>query len=354
MIDIKNRWCRQPWAFTEIHGNGFVYNCCPGWVKKPLGNILEKSWDDIWNGEVAKEYRQNMIDSTFENCIKSNCSQLLSKDLDPDLPVFEKDDLGVLWRGFKKEASSGPLVVAFNYDRSCNLSCPTCRNEMIMDSPNSPNWKNIEKIHKIVTEEVIKDAYRLYITGTGDPFQSPFFRKFLQEFDTKKYPSVGHIHLHTNANSFTPSMWSSMKGVHPFVKSLEISIDAATEETYKITRRGGDWNTLMKNFKFINTIDTIETIIFSFVVQNDNYKEILKLHELKEKFKNKKVKIQYYKVLNWGNQSDDEYDERAVWKESHPNYFEFKKIWDEMLSTTNSLHTLQGKEGHSNDEKVVI
>ena len=41
MIDIKNRWCRQPWAFTEIHGNGFVYNCCPGWVKKPLGNILE-------------------------------------------------------------------------------------------------------------------------------------------------------------------------------------------------------------------------------------------------------------------------------------------------------------------------
>ena len=55
----------------------------------------------------------------------------------------------------------------------------------------------------------------------------------------------------------------------------------------------------MKNLEFINTIDTIDYVIFSFVVQNDNYKEILKLHELKEKLSNKKV--QYYKVLNWGN-----------------------------------------------------
>ncbi len=342
MIDISNRWCRQPWAFTEIHGNGLVYNCCPGWIKKPLGNILEQSWEEVWNGKIAKEYRQSMIDSTFENCIKSNCSQLLSENLDSELPVFEKDDLGVLWRKFQQEAKTGPLVVAFNYDRSCALSCPTCRNELIMDSPNSPNWKNMEKIHKIVTEEVIKDAYRLYISGTGDPLQSPFFRSFLQEFDTKKYPNVGHIHLHTNANSFTPKMWDSMKGAQPFIKTMEISIDAATKETYNITRRGGDWDLLMKNLEFINTIDTIDYVIFSFVVQNDNYEEILKLHELKEKLSNKKVKVQYYKVLNWGNLTNKEFEQKAVWKETHPNYSEFKKIWKQMLEETNSLHTLQG------------
>ena len=103
MIDISNRWCRQPWAFTEIHGNGLVYNCCPGWVKKPLGNILEQSWEEIWNGKIAKEYRQSMIDSTFKHCIEKECSQLLSENLDSDLPVFEKDDLGVLWRNFKQK-----------------------------------------------------------------------------------------------------------------------------------------------------------------------------------------------------------------------------------------------------------
>ena len=123
---------------------------------------------------------------------------------------------------------------------------------------------------------------------------------------------------------------------------MEISIDAATKETYKITRRGGDWDLLMRNLEFINTIDTIEMVIFSFVVQNDNYKEILKLHELKEKLSNKKVKVQYYKVLNWGNLTNKEFEQKAIWKETHPNHSEFKKIWKQMLEETNSLHTLQG------------
>jgi hypothetical protein len=73
-----------------------------------------------------------------------------------------------------------------------------------------------------------------------------------------------------------------------------------------------------------------------------NYKEILKLHELKEKLSNKKVKVQYYKVLNWGNLTNKEFEQKAVWKKTHPNYSEFKKIWKQMLEETNSLHTLQG------------
>ena len=27
------------------------------WIKKPLGNILEQSWEEVWNGDVVKEYR---------------------------------------------------------------------------------------------------------------------------------------------------------------------------------------------------------------------------------------------------------------------------------------------------------
>ena len=137
-------------------------------------------------------------------------------------------------------------------------------------------------------------------------------------------------------------MWDTIKGAQPLIKTMEISIDAATKETYKITRRGGDWDLLMKNLEFINTIDTIEYVIFSFVVQNANYKEILKLHELKKKVSNKKVKVQYYRVLNWGNLTNKQYEEKAVWKKEHPNYSEFKKIWKQMLENTNSLHTLQG------------
>jgi hypothetical protein len=47
--------------------------------------------------------------------------------------------------------------------------------------------------------------------------------------------------------------------------------------------------------------------------------------------------------LNWGNLTDEQYKEKAVWKKEHSNYSEFETIWKQMLKETNSLHTLQGE-----------
>ena len=333
MIDYSNRFCRKPWTFVEVHGDGNVYNCCPSWVTKPLGNILVDSWEEVWNGDISQEYRQSMLDSSFKNCIAKECSHLLRENLRSVEPVFEKDDLNILWRKLKTIDNTGPLVVNFCYDRSCNLSCPTCRDELVMHSSKSYEWNNIKKIHKIVIDEIIKDAYRLYITGTGDPFASPFFRSFLQEFDKSKYPNIGAIHLHTNGILWTKSMWESMENVHPFVKSVEISIDASNNETYDIVRRNGDWDMLMENLDYINTLDTIDVITLSFVVQNINYKEIFDFEKLKDRLDNiPQVRTHYHKVLNWGHPSYSE--DMAVWKSNHRNYKDFKKLWNEFVEKT--------------------
>lgn len=337
-----DRFCRQPWAFVEVHQSGEIWSCCPGWITKPLGNILEQSWEDVWNGEIAQEYRQSMLDSTFKNCIATNCPHLLSDTLRVGSPVFEKKDLNILWRKLTPIDTTGPLVVNLCYDRSCNLSCPTCRIELVMNSPKSHEWNNIDKIHKIVMNEIIKDAYRLYITGTGDPFASPFFRSFLQEFDSKKYPKIGMIHLHTNGNLWTKNMWESMKNVHPYIKTAEISIDASTRETYEIVRRNGDWDMLMDNLDYINTLDTIEEINLSFVVQNINYKEIFDFEKLKDKLNNiPRVRTHYYKILNWGHM--DNFEEMAVWESEHRNYNDFIKVWDDFVVKTDKdcmTHTI--------------
>ena len=78
---MNNRFCRQPWSFVEVHQNGDIWNCCPSWITKPIGNILEQSWEEVWNGKVAQEYRQSMLDSSFKNCIETNCPHLLSETL---------------------------------------------------------------------------------------------------------------------------------------------------------------------------------------------------------------------------------------------------------------------------------
>ena len=64
-------------------------------------------------------------------------------------------------------------------------------------------------------------------------------------------------------------MWDSMKSIHPYVKTCEISIDAATKDTYENkTRIGGDWDELINNLKFISTLPNLKKIKPSFVVQN--------------------------------------------------------------------------------------
>ena len=341
---MNNRFCRQPWSFVEVHQNGDIWNCCPSWITKPIGNILEQSWEEAWNGNIAQEYRQSMIDSTFKNCIETNCPHLLSKTLTKESPVFEKDDLNLLWKKLKVKDNSGPLVVNFCYDRSCNLSCPSCRDEIDMCSPKSKDYKDIEKIHDIVINEIIKDAYRLYITGTGDPFASPFFRNFLQTFDKSKYKNIGMIHLHTNGNLWTEQMWNTMSNVHELVKSVEISIDAGTKETYEKVRRNGDWDILMKNLEYINTIKTLENVKLSFVIQDNNYKEMELFENLKHKLNNiPRVRTHYYKLLDWGVMKN--YEEKAVWKSTHKNFTEFKSIWknfEKTINAENTTHNLLG------------
>ena len=342
---MNNRFCRQPWSFVEVHSDGKVWNCCPSWITKPMGNILEQSWEEVWNGEIAQEYRQSMIDSTFKNCIEKNCSHLLSDNLTPGSPVFDKDEIDILWRKFKTIDEVGPLVVNFCYDGSCNLSCPSYRNELYMCSPKNDEYKKIEKIHNIVINQIIKDAYRLYITGSGDPFASPFFRNFLQTFDKSKYKNIGMIHLHTNANLWTKQMWESMNSVHDLVKTIEISIDAGTKKTYKKVRRNGDWDLLMKNLDYINTLN-LQRITLSFVIQDENYKELTEFENLKKRLNNiPEVRTHYHKILQWGHMTDSQYEEKAVWKKTHKNYLDFKKTWNNFLENVDkntTTHTLWG------------
>ena len=52
------------------------------------------------------------------------------------------------------------------------------------------------------------------------------------------------------------------------------------------------------------------------------YREIVPFYKLMDSiFKNKRnLTFQYYKILNWGVLSDEDFKSKAVWHENHPNY----------------------------------
>ena len=167
------------------------------------------------------------------------------------------------------------------------------------------------------------------MSGTADPFFSSSFRKFLLNLDKKKFSKLESIHLHTNASLWTEKLWNKLSNVHKYVNSCEISIDAATKETYENkTRIGGNWETLHTNLKFITLIPTIKYYIFSFVVQESNYKEMYDFYFMINdymKLRTDKVKweVKTNVITNWGTYTDDEFLRKDVSNPKHTEHTEF-------------------------------
>jgi len=316
-------FCSRPFRWfevTQVGGRGNVYMCCSAWVSKSIGNLMDHSVADIWNGEEAQEIRRSILDGTFRYCSYSRCSFLQTvsgpvsrlKDVkDEDLKKVIQEKLTTL--------PYGPRDVICCYDLSCNLSCPSCRTNIIVERRSK---KQILEIQNKLKTEALSDAEFLLITGSGDPFGSPFFREWLQTMRKEDFPQLKWIHLQTNGQLWTPKMWSTIDSdIQQIIKSAEVSIDAATSETYSKNRRGGKFNQLLQNLAFIGELrrgGPLKTVMISMVVQENNFMEMPDFIRLGKRFDFDTV--YFSKLLNYGAYSEEEYKNRALHFPSHPKH----------------------------------
>ena len=108
-------------------------------------------------------------------------------------------------------------------------------------------------------------------------------------------------------------MWESMPNVHKYIKTCEISIDAATKDTYENkTRIGGNWDTLINNLKYINTIKTLNSIKTSFVVQYSNYNEMAEFYKVIRNIFGIRASIYFGRIINWGTFSEDVFVSKQI------------------------------------------
>ncbi|GAF73325.1 unnamed protein product [marine sediment metagenome] len=56
---MPGRICIFPWRDVLIRTNGDVLFCCH--MGKPLGNLREKSFREIWNSPLAQEIRECIV-----------------------------------------------------------------------------------------------------------------------------------------------------------------------------------------------------------------------------------------------------------------------------------------------------
>lgn len=347
MKDLKQDYiCAVPFNSLEIHDHK-RFLCCASWLTKYLPD--DSSPSEAWNSKEANDIRDSILDGSYRYCDEMHCPflrqlQYFGEGKGRTKPLFHKSEIPAPLQDQINRHQQGtlnaPESVQFSFDRTCNLQCPSCRIELF-----TANRKKIEEVEATIEQienEFSENIKILYITGSGDPFVSVGFRKFLRNFDPKKYPKLERIHLHTNATMWTKEMWDSMPNIHKYVKSCEISIDAATKDTYENkTRIGGDWDKLMNNLKFINTIPNLKYIKTSFVVQWLNYREMPIFYKLMKEIFGHKSKVYYGKITNWGTFTEDEFKEHEIWNPNHPEYGEFVEIVNRTLPAPESWSNLQ-------------
>ena len=328
--DAQRLFCSQPFTRFEVLGGGGdrgdAFFCCQNWVTKSLGNMQERSVAEVWNGKAARDFRRSILDGSFKFCKADVCPYLQRVDGPVQRVEDVRDDrLREVIDKRQTFLPYGPRDVICCFDQSCNLSCPTCRTHVIMETAHGTA---ITRIQKRLEDEALKQAKLLYITGSGDPFGSPYFRRWLQTMKCSAMPELECIHLHTNGLLWTRRIWHSIpEETRALVTAATISVDAATAETYATNRRGGDFANFMKRLEFIGELrkeGPLKYLEIHMTVQANNFREMPAFVSLGDRFGCDRVT--FHQLLDWGTFSAADFAARAVQNPGHPDHREFLRM----------------------------
>ncbi len=326
---LQGRFCPNPFSQFDVYENARGYVCCKSWLPDDIGDLNEQPVDVIWNSETAQRIRESIFDGSFRYCDHKLCPVIQSDSLPTLEQAAEDPRFTDIIRQRATRLDQLPTFVNFCNDTSCNLSCPSCRTHRILFTE-GPELEWRRKLHdKLVDALFGQDTdrpFRINITGSGDPFASKIFRDFLFELDGSRFPNL-KVSLQTNGVLLTPRTWQRLHRIRDNIDMVIVSFDAATPETYAITRRGGHWSTLIDNVRELGRLrgsGELRYLRMDFVVQQANYREMPAFAELARELGADRAS--FAMVVNWGTWSEAEFAIRSIWRSDHPEFDDFLEV----------------------------
>lgn len=326
---LKGKFCARPFDSFELQENGSVYLCCPTWLRWRAGNLHDSSAAEIWNSPMAQDIRRGILDGSFKHCNHDLCPEIQAGTLPSRAAAAKNPRYREIIAGNKTRLDGIPAFINLSNDKSCNLACPSCRTQRIQFN-DGPGYEARKRLQDRLVETFFTrpsdQPFVVNVTGSGDPFASRIFRDFLFDLDKAKFPRI-KVNLQTNGVLFTEKTWANLEKIHGAVGSVLVSFDAATEATYRITRRGGDWSQLLQNMEFLARLRRaggIGELIVYFVVQKANFREMPDFVRIGKHYNADRV--YFSRAANWGTWSVAEHEDQSVWHAHHPLYEDFARV----------------------------
>jgi len=291
----------------------------------------------IWNNDKAQKMREQIFNGKWNYCNHIQCPHIQDNSL-PTLKSVTDGHYPSLPAEFKAVSTRSTIVeelptrINFSNDESCNLECPSCRVSKILFTSGTDYDKRKDINDRLIADFLTAPTDRefsIHVTGSGDPFASKIYRDMLTSIKGSDFPNLV-VNMQCNGVMFTPKMWHKIESIHDNLGYIRISYDAAQKHTYEnVTRIGGKWDLLLENCDFLNARQSERPnmkLSYDFVVQNDNFREMPAFVDLIRSRYNNATSISFNLVTDWGTWNKEEYEEKCIWKTTHPNHSEFIEI----------------------------
>ncbi len=185
-----------------------------------------------------------------------------------------------------------PLMLIIETTNRCNLSCSHCPHKEIIRNENySVGDMDINLFKRIIDEAVQYKNIIIRPFADGEPLLHP------QIIEMIKYSSDRNLHIWLNTNGILLNEKMRFELLEAGCNELEVSIDAATESTYKNIRGNDNFNKVVENVieyaKLKKRYKKNFILEVSFILSNDNFKEKQSFIKF---WRNKvdKVRIRYF------------------------------------------------------------
>ena len=304
--------CGRPFNTILIDKNGSCFACeCTSWLPQSVGNLQKLELEEIINSDLTRLMKASVSNGTYQYCNEKQCPYILSKYIDnAEYNLY-------------KELKHIRLAL----DDSCNLSCPSCRQNKIFLYRGKMFDMRLKLVNKIIRyiHDNQQKQFNIHIGSDGDPFASLIYRNFMHR--TSVFKNLTYSIL-TNGLLIKKKFYK-FRHVIDNLNILGISVDGASKHTYEKLRRGGDFDKLLENLEFVKNLDRKFKLELHCVIQKENYEEMYQYIKMCEKFD--VDKIYFNKINNWNVLGD--FEDRAVWMHTHPEYNKFIKIVENIRNT---------------------
>ena len=311
---------------------GHVYPCSCGWIKGySFGNIFEQSFEEIWNGEKAREFRQKLYDNDFSLC--PGCQNLeILQEIHDEQP---------------KLISEPPERILLGLDEFCDVKCIFCRGENYKINTNLIPKDKEDKLIDILSPW-LEHAKYVKTNAVGEVFASKISRDLIKKI-AEKFPHI-KFEIITNGIQCTKENLEELN-IADKISMMTVSLHAIKEKTYDKLVWGGNYKQVLKNLGYLSDLKKqgkIERLELHFTVTSINYKEIPEIIGYTREI-GAKIRLL---GLDCSRDLEKLYNEINIQDKNHPEYNNLVKMTHSKEFQTGKDVVIQGHDYFSGLEPI--